>query len=77
MAISYVGSLSYYPVTHGNRKAELKDGTPVLLPLKSTVISSSPDRTNNSICGIVCKQYNNRYQSETVWFNEADLTLSY
>ena len=68
---------NYYPVTHGNRKAELKDGTTVLLPLKSTVISSSPDRTNNSICGIFCMQKNNRYQTETVWFNEADLTLSY
>lgn len=68
---------NYYPVTHGNRKAELEDGTLVLLPLQGTVSSSSPDKTNNSICGIVCRKNSNRYQTETVWFNEADLTLTY
>ena len=68
---------NYYPVTYGNKKAELEDGTLVLLPLKGTVSASSPDKINNSICGIVFRQKNNRYQNETIFFNEADLTMSY
>ena len=68
---------NYYPVTKGNEKTELPDGTLVLLPLKSSVRGSSPDKTNNSIGGIVFKEWAKGYGGVNVWFNEKDLTLSY
>ena len=67
----------YYPVTKGNEKAALEDGTLVLLPMKSKVFATSPDKTNNSIPGIVFKQWQNGFGGVTVWFNEKDLTLTY
>ena len=68
---------NYYPVTRGNEKAELADGTLVLLPIKTKVSGTSPDKVNNPIGAIVYKEGKNGYSGVTVWFNEADLTLSY
>lgn len=68
---------NYYPVTKGNEKADLPDGTLVLLPPKTSVHGSSPDKTNNSVGGIVFKEWAKGYGGVTVWFNEKDLTLSY
>ena len=67
----------YYPVTKGNEKTELEDGTLVLLPMRSKEYGTSPDKNNNSIPGIVFKQWRVSYGGVTVWFNEADLTLTY
>lgn len=67
----------YYPVTKGNEKTELEDGTLVLLPMRSKEYGSSPDKNNNSVPGIVFKQWRVSYGGVTVWFNEADLTLTY
>ncbi len=67
----------YYPVTKGNEKAELEDGTLVLLPLRSTETGRSPDKNNNAIPGIVFKQGKASYSGVTVWFNYDDLTLTY
>ena len=60
-----------------NSQAELEDGTLVLLPMKTKVSGSSPDKTNNPIGAVVYKEWKNGYGGVTVWFNEADLTLSY
>jgi len=67
----------YYPVTKGNEKTELEDGTPVLLPMKSKASGTSPDKNNNPIPGIVFKQWKVSYGGVTVWFNAEDLTLTY
>ena len=67
----------YYPVTKGNSKAELDDGLLVLLPMKSKIFATSPDKTNNPVAGIVFKQWQKSFGGVTVWFNEKDLTLSY
>ena len=67
----------YYPVTKGNEKTELEDGTLVLLPMRSKASGTSPDKTNNTIPGIVFKQWRVSYGGVTVWFNAADLTLTY
>lgn len=67
----------YYPVTKGNEKAGLEDGTLVLLPIRSNASGSSPDKKNNAIPGIVFKQWRVSYGGVTVWFNAADLTLTY
>lgn len=67
----------YYPVTKGNEKTELDDGTLVLLPMKSKASGSSPDKNNNPIPGIVFKQWKVSYGGVTVWFNAEDLTLTY
>ena len=67
----------YYPVTKGNEKTELEDGTLVLLSMRSKEYGTSPDKNNNSIPGIVFKQWRVSYGGVTVWFNEADLTLTY
>jgi len=67
----------YYPVTKGNEKTELDDGTLVLLPMKSKIYGSSPDKKNSSVSGIVFKDWRNGFGGVTVFFNEADLTLSY
>lgn len=68
---------NYYPVTKGNEKTELEDGTLVLLPMKTKVSGSSPDKTNNPIGGVVYQEWKYGFGGVTVWFNEADLTLSY
>ncbi len=68
---------NYYPVTKGNEKTELEDGTLVLLPMKTKVSGSSPDKTNNPIGAVVYKEWKYGFGGVTVWFNEADLTLSY
>ncbi|MBR1709706.1 MAG: hypothetical protein IJ719_12905, partial [Clostridia bacterium] len=70
-------SSDYYPVTKGNEKCELEDGTLVLLPMKSTVYASSPDKENNPILGIVFKEWKYGYGGVNVFFNENDLTLTY
>ena len=67
----------YYPVTKGNVKAELEDGLLVLLPMRSKVNGTSPDPDNNSIPGIVYEPWMAPYGGVTVWFHEADLTLTY
>lgn len=67
----------YYPVTKGNEKTELDDGTLVLLPMRSKEYGTSPDKTNNPIPGIVFKQWRVSYGGVTVWFNADDLTLTY
>ena len=67
----------YYPVTKGNEKAELEDGTLVLLVMRSKASGTSPDKTNNTIPGIVFKQWKVSYGGVTVWFNASDLTLTY
>ena len=67
----------YYPVTKGNEKAELEDGTLVLLMMRSKEYGTSPDKTNNPIPGIVFKQWRVSYGGVTVWFNAEDLTLTY
>ncbi len=67
----------YYPVTKGNKKADLEEGTLVLLPVSSKVYGSSPDKDNNPVPGIVFKQWSVSFGGETVWFNEADLSLTY
>ena len=67
----------YYPVTKPNDKTELDDGTLVLLPMKSKVYETTPDKKNNSVPGIVFKQWRVSYGGVTVWFNEKDLTLTY
>ena len=68
---------NYYPVTKGNEKADLPDCTLVLLQPKNSIHGSSPDKTINSVGGIVFKELAKGYGSVTVWFNEKDLTLSY
>ncbi|MBR2660983.1 MAG: zinc ribbon domain-containing protein [Clostridia bacterium] len=68
---------NYYPVTKGNEKTKLEDGTLVLLPMKTKVSGSSPDKTNNPIGAVVYKEWKYGFGGVTVWFNEADLTLSY
>lgn len=67
----------YYPVTKGNEKTELEDGTLVLLPMRSKEYGTSPDKTNNPVPGIVFKQWRVSYGGVTVWFNADDLTLTY
>ena len=67
----------YYPVTKGKEKTALDDGTLVLLPMKSKSYSSSPDKTNNPIVGIVFKEWKKGFGGVDVFFNEADLTLTY
>ena len=67
----------YYPVTKGKEKTELEDGTMILLQMKSLVYSSSPDKKNNPIAGIVFKDWKYGFGGVTVFFNEADLTLTY
>ena len=67
----------YYPVTKGNKKTELEDGTLVLLPMRSKEYGTSPDKTNNPVPGIVFKQWRVSYGGVTVWFNADDLTLTY
>ena len=67
----------YYPVTKGNEKVELEDGTLVLLQMRSKEYGTSPDKTNNAIPGIVFKQWKVSYGGVTVWFNASDLTLTY
>lgn len=67
----------YYPVTKGKEKAEIDDGTLVLLPMKAKASGSSPDKANNPIPGIVFKQWRVSYGGVTVWFNEKDLSLTY
>ncbi len=67
----------YYPVTKGNEKTELEDGTLVLLPMKSKNYASSPDKTNNPIVGIVFKEWRKGFGGVNVFFNEKDLTLVY
>ena len=67
----------YYPVTKGNKKTELDDGTPVLLQIRFKEYGTSPDKTHNPIPGIVFKQWEVAFGGVTVWFNEADLTLIY
>ncbi len=67
----------YYPVTKGNDKTVLDDGTLVLLPMRSKEYGTSPDKKNNSVPGIVFKQWKVSYGGVTVWFNENDLTLTY
>jgi len=67
----------YYPVTKGKEKTALDDGTLVLLPMKSKNYASSPDKTNNPIVGIVFKEWKYGFGGVNVFFNEADLTLTY
>ena len=67
----------YYPVTKGKEKTALDDGMLVLLPMKSKNYSSSPDKTNNPIVGIVFKEWKYGFGGVDVFFNEADLTLIY
>ena len=67
----------YYPVTKGNAKAELEDGTMVLLPVKGMVSGSSPDKVNNPVGGIVFKEWKSGFGGVTVWFNEKDLEITY
>ena len=67
----------YYPVTKGMEKTELEDGTMVLLQMKSLVYSTSPDKKNNPVAGIVFKDWKYGFGGVTVFFNEADLTLTY
>ena len=67
----------YYPVTKGKEKTVLDDGTLVLLPMKSKNYASSPDKTNNPIVGIVFKEWKYGFGGVNVFFNEADLTLTY
>ena len=67
----------YYPVTKGNTKAELADGTKVLLPVKSMITGTSPDNVNNPISGIVFKEWQKGFGGVTVWFNAKDLELTY
>ncbi|MBR4577223.1 MAG: hypothetical protein IKO25_08460 [Clostridia bacterium] len=67
----------YYPVTKGNTKAELEDGTMVLLPVKVMVSGTSPDKVNNPVGGIVFKEWKYGFGGVTVWFNEKDLELTY
>ena len=67
----------YYPVTKGNTKAELEDGTKVLLPVKSQITATSPDKVNNPVSGIVFMEWQKGFGGVTVWFNAKDLELSY
>ena len=67
----------YYPVTGGNEKTELEDGTLILLPVRSKVSTSSPDKTNNSVPAVVFKEWKYGFGGVTVYFNESDLTLIY
>ena len=67
----------YYPVTKGKEKTALDDGMLVLLPMKSKNYSSSPDKTNNPIVGIIFKEWKYGFGGVDVFFNEADLTLIY
>lgn len=67
----------YYPVTKGKEKTALDDGTLVLLPMKSKNYASSPDKTNNPIVGVVFKEWKYGFGGVNVFFNEADLTLTY
>ena len=67
----------YYPVTKGKEKTELEDGMMVLLPMKTKVSGSSPDKTNNPVGGIVFKEWKYGFGGVTVWFNEEDLELTY
>ena len=67
----------YYPVTKGNEKTVLEDGMMVLLPMKTKVSGSSPDKTNNPVGGIVFKEWKYGFGGVTVWFNEKDLELAY
>lgn len=67
----------YYPVTKGKDKTPLDDGTLILLPMKSKSYSSSPDKKNNPIVGIVFKEWKYGFGGVDVFFNEADLTLTY
>ena len=64
-------------MTKGKEKAEIDDGTLVLLPMKAKASGSSPDKANNPIPGIVFKQWRVSYGGVTVWFNEKDLSLTY
>lgn len=70
-------SSDYYPVTKGNEKCELEDGTLVLLPMKSAVYANSPDKENNPILGIIFKEWKYGYGGVNVFFNEKDLTVTY
>ena len=67
----------FYPVTKRKEKAALEDGTLVLLPMKSTISASSPDKKNNPIAGIVVKEWKYGLGGVTVFFNEDDLNLTY
>ena len=64
-------------MTKGMEKTELEDGTMVLLQMKSLVYSTSPDKKNNPVAGIVFKDWKYGFGGVTVFFNEADLTLTY
>ena len=67
----------YYPVTKGKEKTVLENGTLVLLPMKSKVSASSPDKTNNPIVGIVFKEWKYGFGGVNVFFNELDLKVVY
>ena len=56
---------------------ELADGTQVLLQVESNLTGSSPDKKNNPVGGLVFTEGKKGSSAVTVWFNEADLTLSY
>lgn len=67
----------YYPVTKGKEKVVLEEGTPVLLPMKSKVYTTSPDKTNNPVAGIVFREWKYGFGGVTVFFSAEDLTLVY
>ncbi len=67
----------YYPVTGQNAKVEIEDGTKVLVPMKSTYYSSSPDKTNNPMPAYVFREWKYGYGGVDVFFNTEDLTLVY
>lgn len=65
----------FYPVTSGKTKTPLDDGTLVLIPYNS--YASSPDKTNNTITGVVFKEWSRGFGGVNVFFNEDDLTIIY
>ena len=67
----------FYPVNRSGDKVELDDGTIVLAPMRSAHYYTSPDRKNNPIAAMVFRQWKNGYGGVYVFFNTADLTVSY
>ncbi len=67
----------YYPVTKGKAKVEIEDGTLVLVPMKNTTYSTSPDKTNNPLPAYVFREWKYGYGGVDVFFNTADLSIKY
>ena len=74
MVAEYKQVSDYYPVTNGNKKVEIPDGTIVLIT-GTTSATGIPE--SNNIDAIVWKEWSVSYGGVDVYFNPEDLTVKY